>query len=639
MVFESERIDTRLAILSGIVLFLLGIVLIRLWFLQILTGEEYLTIAKENRIRVVSIDAPRGNIYDRQGNILVRNRGGLCVSMTLPTAEETAKEKKERELVMARLSPLLEMRVEEIKKKLKSKRADPYKPIPIKEDVSEEIAARIEEHQLDFPHVVIEGMPIREYLNGNLAAHLLGYLGEVTDEELKQDKFKDYRPGDVMGREGVENSYETFLAGRKGEQRIEVNAAGYPVHTTDVRSPEAGSDVYLTIDKNLQGVVENLLHEALDHARQSYDETTKKYYLAPAGSAVVMNPNTGEILAMASQPSYDPRLFIGGISKDAWAQLNDPNNHYPLTNRAVASSYPPGSVMKLVTMSAGLSEGVTTPGTGYDCTGKWQGAGAEWPQYCWNRSGHGHLNLEEGLVESCDSVFYQIGLEFYKQRTTRGEKLQEYAARFGLGEPTEIDLPGEDAGRIPTRSWKEKWNKGNPEYQIWYPGDSTNLAVGQGDVLTTPLQMAVAYSALANGGTIYQPHVVKRVQAGDGRLVKGEPHRKLKELGLSADVLDVVRRNLVEVPRSGTAKSAFIGFPFDSVSVAGKTGSAEVYGKQSHAWFVCYAPAQNPKYVVAVMIEEGGHGSAAAAPLARKIVENLFGIRSDFGVRVESTVD
>lgn len=639
MAFESEKIEFRLTVIGVLVLFLLGIVLIRLWFLQVLTGAEYLKIAKENRIRVVTIDAPRGNIYDRHGNILVRNRGGLCVAMTPWTGEQNAKEKRERREVVGKLSGLLEMSVEEIEKKLGSKHTDPYKPIPIKEDVSEEVAAYIEEHQLDFPHVVIEGMPIREYPNGNLAAHVVGYLGEVTEEELKQGKFKNYRAGDVIGREGVENSYELYLAGRKGEQRIEVNAAGYPVQTFQTKNSQSGSDVHVTIDKNLQALTENLLKDALEHARQSWDNDTKKYYLAPAGAVVVMNPNNGEILAMASEPTYDPRLFIGGISKEAWAGLNDPNNHYPLNNRVIANSYPPGSVMKGVTVSAALSEGIASPGSSYNCAGKWIGAGAEWPQYCWLRSGHGHLSLEEGIIQSCDSVFYQIGLEFYKLRHTRGEKLQEWAARFGLGSPTGVDLPGEDGGRIPTRAWKEKWNKGNPEYQIWYPGDSTNLAVGQGDVLTTPLQMAVVYSALANGGTVYQPHVVRRVVSPDGRLVKGETHRKMSELGLSADAIGVIRRNLEEVPISGTGKGAFIGFPFGSVTVAGKTGSAEVYGKQSHAWFVCYAPAENPQYVVAVMIEEGGHGVAAAAPVARKIIENLYGIRSDFGIRIESTVD
>lgn len=639
MVFESEKIDFRLTVIGVLILFLLGIILTRLWFLQVLTGAEYLKIAKENKIRVVTIDAPRGNIYDRRGNILVRNRGGLSVAMNLPTGEESAKERRERQEVVGKLSGLLEMPVEEIEKKLKSKHVDPYKPVPIKEDVSEEIAAYIKEHQLDFPDVVIEGVPIREYPHGSLAVHAIGYLGEVTEEELKQKKFKDYRAGDVIGREGVENSYELYLAGKKGEQRIEVNAAGYPVQTFQTKNPQAGNDVYLSINMQLQALVENLLKEALEHARQSWDNESKKYYLAPAGAVVVMSPNNGEILAMASQPTYDPRLFIGGISKEDWTALNDPNNHYPLNNRAIANSYPPGSVMKGVTVAAALSEGITSAGSSYNCAGRWIGAGAEWPQYCWLRSGHGHLSLEEGIVQSCDSVFYQIGLEFYKIRNTRGEKLQEYAARFGLGSPTKIDLPGEDGGRIPTRAWKEEWNKGNPEYQIWYPGDSTNLAVGQGDVLTTPLQMAVAYSAIANGGTVYQPHVVKKVQSPDGRLVKGEPHRKLGEVGLSADVIDIIHRNLEEVPVSGTGKGAFIGFPFNSVSVAGKTGSAEVYGKQSHAWFVCYAPAKNPQYVVVVMIEEGGHGVAAAAPVARKIIENLFGIRSDFGIRVESTVD
>ncbi len=502
----------------------------------------------------------------------------------------------------------------------------------------EQVAAFIKEHQLDFSYVAIESKPVREYPNGALAAHILGYLGEVSEDELKLEKYKDYRMGDEIGREGVENTYESYLAGRKGEQRIEVNAAGYPVHTFQTRQAQAGDDLYLTIDKDLQIVAENLLTDALKQARKSYDAESKKNYQAPAGAVVVMNPNNGEILAMASAPTYDPRLFIGGIPQESWDALNNPANHYPLNNRAVANSYPPGSIMKAITASAALAEGLTTPDTVYFDRGIWTGAGEQWPQYCWFKSGHGRITLNEGIVQSCDTVFYEIGLEFYKIRNTRGEKLQEYASRFGLGSPTGIDLPGEDGGRIPTKAWKERWNRKNPEYQIWYPGDATNLAIGQGDLLTTPLQMAVVYSAIANGGIVDRPHVVKRME-WEGRIIKENRRTKMGELGIPPAVLNTVRADLEKVVTRGTGKGAFEGFPFNRVSVAGKTGSAEMSGKQPAAWFVAYAPADKPQYVVAVMIEEGGHGVAAAAPVARKIIENIYGIRSDFGIRIESTVD
>lgn len=636
MAFEDERIHPRLTVFGILIFFVFGILLTRLWFLQVLVGAEYVKIARENQIRIVTTNAPRGNIYDRHGNILVRNRAGLTVSMSASSGSEAKGGK--RKVVIQRLSAILGMTVEEIEKKLTSKHVDPYEPIPIRDDVPEQVATFIKEHQLDFPYVVIDSRPVREYPNGILAAHILGYLGEVSEDELKQDKYKSYRMGDTIGREGVENTYETYLAGRKGEARVEVNAAGYPVHTFQTRQAQAGDDLHLTIDQNLQVVVENLLTDALRQARKSYDAESKKNYQAPAGAVVVMNPNNGEILAMASAPTYDPRLFIGGISREAWNVLNNPANHYPLNNRAMTNSYPPGSTMKAITASAALSEGLTTPDTAYFDRGLWTGAGEQWPQYCWFKSGHGRITLNEGIVQSCDTVFYEIGLEFYKIRNTRGEKLQEYASRFGLGSPTGIDLPGEDGGRIPTKVWKEKWNRKNPEYQIWYPGDSTNLAIGQGDLLTTPLQMAVAYSALANGGIVYQPRVVRRADWED-RIIKENRPTRMGELGVPPSVINTVKTDLERVVTNGTGKGAFAGFPFDRVSVAGKTGSAEIAGKQPTAWFIAYAPADKPQYVIAVMIEEGGHGVAAAAPVARNIIENIYGIRSDFGIRIESTVD
>jgi penicillin-binding protein 2 len=636
--FENERVQRRLTALGILIVFAFGILLTRLWFLQVLVGAEYVKIARENQIRSVTTDAPRGNIYDRHGNTLVRNRAGLTVSMSAASGDDSKATQEKRRIVIQRLSVILGMAVDEIEKRLASKHVDPYKPILIKEDIPEQVAAFIKEHQLDFPYVVIESRPVREYPNGNLAAHILGYLGEVSEDELKQDKYKNYRMGDEIGREGVENTYEAYLAGRKGEQRIEVNAAGYPVQTFQTRQTQAGDDLYLTIDKNLQIVAENLLSDALKQARKSYDAESKKNYQAPAGAIVIMNPNNGEILAMASAPTYDPRLFVGGISQEAWDVLNNPASHYPLNNRAMTNSYPPGSTMKAITASAALSEGLTSPDTVYFDRGVWTGAGEQWPQYCWFKSGHGWITLNEGIVQSCDTVFYEIGLQFYKIRNTRGEKLQEYASRFGLGSATGIDLPGEDGGRIPTKVWKERWNRKNHEYQIWYPGDSTNLAIGQGDLLTTPLQMAVAYSAIANGGTVYQPHVVKRME-WEGRIIKENRPTKMGELGIPPAVINTVRANLEKVVTRGTGLGAFAGFPFNRVSVAGKTGTSEIAGRQHTAWFVAYAPADKPQYVVAVMIEEGGYGVAAAAPVARKIIENLYGIRSDFGIRIESTVD
>lgn len=637
--YENELVERRVAILAFFILAAAVIILVRLLYLQVIQGSEFVAIATENKVREVALDAVRGDVYDRNGVLVVGNRPSYIVSMTDAQAEMGADDIKEQEDVVKRLAGVLGITPKAIKDRLNNRRIDPYKPVPIKEDVNEQVAVYLKEHQLEFPHVLIEGKPVREYPNGNTGAHILGYLGEVTDEELNQEKFKDYNMGDVIGREGVELSYEKELAGKSGLERIEVNAAGYPVSSVVIRNPKPGQDITMTIDKNLQSLSEGLLTEALVQARQAYDNDSQKYYNAPAGAVVVMDPNNGEILAMASQPSYDPRLFSYGISGTDWKALNDPANYYPLNNRAMANSYPPGSAIKGITASAAMQEGVASASSEYNCAGKWTGAGDQWPQFCWLKTGHGQLSLEEGIIQSCDTVFYEIGLAFYKLISSKGEKMQEYAAKFGLGKPTGVDLPGEDGGRIPTKDWKRKWNKNDPEYQIWYPGDSTNMAIGQGDVLATPLQMANVYAAIANGGTLYKPHIVKTVTSPDKGNAKEIKPAKIRNVGIDPAILGIVRSDLVQVVTDGTGKSAFEGFPLDSISVAGKTGSAEMYGKQASAWFVAYAPADKPQYVVVVMIEEGGHGVSAAAPVARKILENLFGLRSDSEIRIESTVD
>ncbi|MFA5867480.1 MAG: penicillin-binding protein 2 [Actinomycetota bacterium] len=637
--YENELVERRVAVLAFLILAAAVIILVRLLFLQVIQGREFVAIATENKIREVALDAVRGDVYDRNGVLMVGNRPSYVVSMTDVQASKGEDDVKEEKDVIKRLAGVLGVSPKAIEERLNNRRIDPYKPAPIKEDVNEQVAVYLKEHQLEFPHILIEGKPVREYPNGNTGAHILGYLGEVTDKELKENKFKDYHMGDVIGREGVELSYEKELAGKSGLERIEVNAAGYPVSSVVIRKPKPGQDITMTIDKNLQALSENLLAEALIQARQAYDKDTQKYYNAPAGAVVVMDPNNGEILAMASQPSYDPRLFSHGISDTDWKALNDPANHYPLNNRAMANSFPPGSTIKGITGSAALQEGVASAVSEYNCTGKWTGAGDQWPQFCWLKTGHGRLTLEEGIIQSCDTVFYEIGLAFYKLISSKGEKMQEYAAKFGLGKPTGVDLPGEDGGRVPTKDWKRKWNKNDPEYQIWYPGDSTNMAIGQGDVLATPLQMANVYAAIANGGTLFKPHIVKKVVSPDKGAVSEVKSAKIRNVGIDPALLGIVRDDLVQVVTDGTGKSAFGGWPLDSIPIAGKTGSAEMYGKQASAWFVAYAPADKPQYVVVVMIEEGGHGVSAAAPVARKILESLFGLSSDSEIRIESSVD
>ena len=356
--YESEMVERRLAVLTIIILGVFLVIVTRLLFLQVIKGSEYVSIARDNKVRVVSLDAVRGGVYDRNGVLMVGNRPSYVVSMTDVQAEMDEEEIEQREKIIKRLAGVLGLTTPQVKKRLENLQIDPYKPVPIKEDVTEQVAVYIKEHQLEFPHVIIEGKPIREYPQGNVGAHILGYLGEVTEEELKEKEFSDYNIGDVIGREGVELSYEQELAGISGEKRIEVNAAGYPVSSFTVSNPKPGQDVTMTIDKNLQALSEDLLAQALTLAREAYDQETKKNYAAPAGAVVVMNPNNGEILALASQPSYDPRVFAHGITDADWKALNDPANNYPLNNRAVTNSFPPGSTIKVVTAAAAMQEGV-----------------------------------------------------------------------------------------------------------------------------------------------------------------------------------------------------------------------------------------------------------------------------------------
>lgn len=629
----------RLAVITVTILVAFVIIVARLLFLQVIKGQEYVAIATENKIREVPIDAVRGGVYDRNGVLMIGNRASYVVAMTDVQAAMDDEEIRQQRATILKLAGALGMTPEQVKLRLSNKNIDPYKPVPIKVDVPESIAVYIKEHQLEFPHVIIEGKPVREYPRGSVGAHILGYLGEVTGEELKQKKFSQYNLGDVIGREGVELSYEKELAGNNGKQRIEVNAAGYPVSSMIVKKPSPGQDVTMTIDANLQAQSENLLAQALEQARQAYDVSSQMDYNAPSGAVVVMNPNNGEIYALASQPSYDPRLFTNGISDVDWKALNDPANHYPLNNRAVTNSFPPGSTIKPFIASAAMQEGIASSQSEYNCTGKWTGAGDQWPQSCWLAGGHGKISFDEGIVQSCDTVFYEIGYAFYKSIGVKGEKMQDYLYRFGLGKPTGVDLPGEDGGRIPTKDWKKKWNKNDSEYQVWYPGDSTNMAIGQGDVLATPLQMAVAYSAIANGGTVYKPHIVKRIATPAGKVIADAKGEKVRSVGVDPAIINIVKDDLQQVISDGTGKTAFDGFPLDSIPVAGKTGSAESYGKQANAWFAAYAPANKPQYVVVVMIEEGGHGVSAAAPVARKIFDSLYGLTSESDIRIESTVD
>lgn len=602
-----ERIQLRLVLLSAIALVVFVLLLGRLWFLQVLAGDKYAELAEGNRIRLILVDAPRGIIYDRNGYVLVGNRPSLTVSLD-PFLDG------DKRGVIERLSKVLGMTSREIEEKLREKTADPLKPRAIKRDVDMQTIAYLKEHQPDFPGVTIEVESARDYLNGSLAAHVLGYLGELSDEEFEEKEKEGYILGDVIGKTGVEKEYESLLRGEKGGRHVEVDATGRVLRVLSSKDPIPGHNLSLTIDRDIQLATEMALAEAIQSAHK------QKYSQAAAGAAVVMDATNGEILALTSYPTYDPRIFIGGISKEQWSALNDKASHYPLINRAMMCSYAPGSTFKPITGIAGLAEGLISPRSTFDCRGRWTGMGERWAKYCWKRSGHGRIDFNLGVVESCDVVFYEIGYKFYR---TGQEGLQKWARKFGLGLPTGVDLPSEARGRVPDKDWKKKWNKNNPRNQIWLPGDTVNLAIGQGDLLVTPLQMASVFATIANEGTLYRPRVAKSLSAGSGKVEHEFDSQVMDRLELSPGILRTLKRDLERVVTQGTAKGAFAGFP---IPVAGKTGTAEVRGKDDFAWFACYAPANDPKYVILVMVEQGGHGGSTAAPAARQILSHIYGV-------------
>ncbi|MDI6712205.1 MAG: penicillin-binding protein 2 [Anaerosomatales bacterium] len=622
-----EQLKPRFAALGAVVLVALGALSVRLWTMQVLAGESYAALARENRIREISLDAPRGRILDRNGKLLVTNRPSLAValdpaderirSLIVRAQSATKSDDPTRAEIRETLGPLasmLGMDVQQVFEKIVDARVEALRPRVIAVDVPLEVVAELSEQSQRFPGVRVEQIAVREYPFGSVGAHVLGYTGEISEEQLKRsDPTAGYELGDVVGKAGVEAQYEGVLQGDKGRRLIEVNASGKPIRIVNEEAPVAGRDIRLTIDIEIQRVAEEQLAYAISEARR------QGFKKAKAGAAVVLDVKTGEVLAMASAPSYDPAVFLGGISQAEWKALTDKESEYPLNNRAVMGAYPPASTFKVVTGLAGLEAGITYSGKRYTCPGKWTEMGEQWPKWCWKKTGHGAISFDGGIEESCDTVFYEIGYEFYKRKR---EELQSFARSFGLGSKLGVDLPGELKGRVPDAAWKKEYNRDYPEWQTWLPGDTVNLAIGQGDMLVTPLQMAAVYAGLANGGTVMRPHVLKHVLDGTGAVARSFQPEPVARVPVSAEHLAVMRRALLRVTQSGTAAAAFRGF---GVPVAGKTGTAQVAGKDDFAWFCAFAPADAPKYAVAVVVEQGGHGGSVAAPAARNIIAKLLG--------------
>lgn len=614
----GSNIKIRFRIILYLLVMILIVLILRLYFLQIMSGELYAELASKNITREKTVAAPRGNIYDRNGKLIVKS-----VPVTAVAVEPHIVLKNED--VMKALSDCLDMSYKDIKEKLEKSDVSYIDRVILKEDIDAATMIYLKENSSDLPGVEVVDVYLREYNFGVLASHLLGYTGEIDEARLKSEKYGDgYEGGDQVGLTGLEETYESVLKGKKGKIVYEVDPLGRPVNILEETSPTCGNDLYLTIDIDLQQFVEEILYQSILGVRQKKIKNTDECYNVPGGAVVVLNPQNGQVLAMASYPTFNPELFVGGISQTDLDNLNDPKNYNPIINRAIMP-FPPGSVIKIATAYAGLAEEVISEESRLNCTGVWLGLGEDFLKLCW--ASHGSLDIRGAIKNSCDIYFYQVGDRLYTKLNNTEEFLQESLRILGFGSLTGIDLPHEYKGLVADKEWKKDYFKDQPEYSVWYRGDTVNMAIGQGDLMVTPLQMVQAFSILANRGIQYTPYIVKEIRDTEGNLFPDNSREEYKDLNLDKHFIEIIEDGLVQVVGpGGTAAGAFRNFPLDEYPVAGKTGTAEFVGRQDYGWFASYAPVGNPEYVVVVMLEEAGSGGSNAAPIVEKIYRYLFNI-------------
>jgi len=596
---DREWIKRRYMGAGLCIVFVFSVLLLRLVYLQVIRGEEYRRLSKTNCVRLKGIKAPRGLIYDRNHNLLVDNRPAFDLTIVL----EDAKPLKE---ILERLAELTGDSREDLMATIeKAGRAAFYKPLVLKRDITRDLLAVIEAHQFDLPGIHIDIEPTRNYIHKKTAAHLLGYLGEINQEELASGKFPNVRSGDSIGRYGIEKSFEADLQGQRGGHQVEVDVNGRVIKILETVEPISGKDLILTLDLVLQQQAESLLGEN-------------------DGAVVALDPSNGDVLVMASSPSFDQNDFIGGISRKKWQALRDDPGR-PMNNKAIQAEYPPASTYKTITALAGLEEKIIDRNSTFFCPGFYAFGNRRY--HCWSKHGHGTLNVVGAIAQSCDVFFYQTG------EKVGVDALARYAHGAGLGRLTGIRLANERPGLIPTSAWKKTRFK-----EPWQAGETLSISIGQGFDLVTPLQMAVFISAVGNNGTLYRPRLVKSVQDAKGQVIREIEPEITGGLPVSQKNLAIVRQGLFEVVNGNRGTARQIRLP--GVEIAGKTGTAQVFSRkagekfdnkklkrtlQDHAWFVCYAPAQDPKIAIAVIIEHGEHGSSAAAPVAKELIHTYFG--------------
>ena len=615
----ADRLRSRfmaMGVLAAAIFSALGI---RLWTLQVLQGGEYSQKAQENLYTTVSTVAPRGYIYDTDGNELVKNRTSLTVLADVEVADDRT--------VVQRLSALLGIPHNIVRARILDTSSGAQAQRIVASDVTLRDVAFISEHATAFPGVTTQSRTVREYPYGALAAHVLGYTGGVDSEDLKfPTEGVDLEMGDIVGKSGVEASYDRILAGDHGTRVVLADADGTVREVISETDPTKGNDIYLTIKAQVQQVADKAL------AAMVAPDGTIGTGKGLGASLVCIDATDGGIVALSNYPTYTPESFIGGISEEAFDLLNSASARNPLLNRAIAGTYPAASTFKAFTGLAGLNYDFADTTREWNCEGSWYGFGSP-PQHCWNLSGHGHLGFRTGVVVSCDVVFYEIAKSFYDARAQLGNTaMQDFIKRFGFGNTSGVDLGGEAAGRIPTPDWKTEYFRDVPEEAPWVPGDLSNMAIGQGYVLVTPLQMALGYVAVATGKHL-KPHVLKEVRNSEGETVVSMQPEETGPLDINEEHLAIMRDALRGVATEDYNVSREMA-DYGITNAAAKTGTAEVIGKKDYGWFACYAPFDNPKYVVACVVEEGGAGALSACPLCVPVLDAA--LRYDAGTLDEA---
>jgi len=622
----DRTVRWRLLSFQAVALTALAILVLKLWSLQVVSSEDYQAAADSNRFRLVPVDAPRGIIYDRYGEMLVRNVPSFAVSIVPAGLPE---EPSERQRVLERVGELLDMPVEGeegIEQRLAERTISPFASVRIASKVDRQVAFIVEEESLSLPGVAMEIEPLRQYLYGPLTSHILGYVGMIPSQQIDDYASAGYDPNDRVGLTGIELTQETALRGVKGSKHVEVDAFERQEAVIALEEPLQGQNVHLTLDLDLQAATEEALREGMRMAGSQ------------VGVAIAMDPRDGQVLSMVSLPSYDANMFSGGISHQDYAMLSG-DRHRPLVNHAISGLYPPGSTYKIVPALAALEEGVVDKNTTVTCHGTLLLPNKFFPDdpeqaqtfFCWLDRGHGSQNVVGALQHSCDIYFYTVAGGYKDFSGLGSERLAHYSEVFGFGAPTGVELSGEAEGLVPDDRWKRQTYGEN-----WVTGDTYNAAIGQGYVLATPLQVLNATVAVANGGTLYRPQLVYEVTDGQGSPVRSFEPAPIWDLEADAEHIEYVREGMREVVTGGTAW--LLSLP--EVPVAGKTGTAEYPGVDeegnllldeegnlpTHAWFTAFAPYEQPEIALVVFLEGGGEGSQTAVPVAGQILRHYFGI-------------